>query len=163
MFNQTMHKGLKYQKLTDPADITSLNYNWDMIDNAIGSLEDDVYNNIPRIVNWSSGSPTEGWQWRKWSDGTAECWYSRTVNAAINSESDVIYANAGAVTAINYPFAFTDIPCETVHLTGDQGSVWLASNASNTTSKTGNYSICSSGHRPSYNYKINYHVIGRWK
>lgn len=163
MSTTTIQLKLTKPELTDPADITTLNQNWDRIDQEIWYLKDDLYYNIPHIVNKSPVFPGEGWQWRKWSDGTAECWYSRTVNASIDSALDVIYSNTGAVSAVSYPFTFTDIPCETVHLTGDQGYVWLASNASNTPSQTGNYSLCSNGHKPSYNYKINYYVIGRWK
>lgn len=75
---------------------------------------------------------TDGWTWRKWASGIAECWCSKTItNKACNIAQGNWYRTA-EIQHSAYPFAFTATPninmfFETASGTG--GLVWSAGTA----------------------------------
>lgn len=96
-----------------------------------------------------TASGTSGiWQYKKWSDGTAECWctYSTTgVNASKNNYMGFYYAD---VIKIDLPFTFSSIPVVSVSgggyssmtiartgpSTATQAGIWIVSAVSTATS-----------------------------
>lgn len=163
--NTTNQLGLLKPELTDPADITVLNENWDNLDNTLTQYDTKLTSltNMAGIASYSTGSPSQTWQWRKWNNGIAECWYTRVISTNIAAADGALYSNVGGAATIQYPFTFIETPCETVSLAGATGSVWLATNAPNTNTQTGNYLMCSTQQKGITEYRINYYVIGRWK
>jgi hypothetical protein len=121
---------------------------------------------VPSIVE--QGTNYTGWTYRKWSDGTAECWYSKTVSAKINTATGNGYGS-GAVSGSNvsFPITFIAIPTILVSLTptGTTTPAYLTpSSTAATTEQTGTYQLNSmSSDSTTRNYIINYEVRGKWK
>lgn len=121
---------------------------------------------VPSIVE--QGTNYTGWTYRKWSDGTAECWYSKTVSAKINTATGSGYGS-GAVSGSNvsFPFTFIAIPTILVSLTptGTTTPAYLTPySTAATTEQTGTYQLNSmSSDSTTRNYIINYEVRGKWK
>jgi hypothetical protein len=121
---------------------------------------------VPSIVE--QGTNYTGWTYRKWSDGTAECWYSKKVSAKINTATGNGYGS-GAVSGSNvsFPITFIAIPTILVSLTptGTTTPAYLTpSSTAATTEQTGTYQLNSmSSDSTTRNYIINYEVRGKWK
>lgn len=107
------------------------------------------------------------WTYRKWTDGTAECWGIKEVDTAITNATSGWYSSGQlAGTNINYPFTFTSLPTviASVMPTGDTWAVLFPSNTAGSTSKTGTYQLMStSKFDASKKYYIAYQVKGKWK
>lgn len=105
------------------------------------------------------------WTYRKWADGTAECWgTSEPVTVTINAAWGSMYAIDDAIPSYAFPFAFTGTPLLAVTLkrTGG-GSCWMYPGGANTTA-TQTAAICLA--RPTVanvTAAVDYHAIGRWK
>lgn len=107
------------------------------------------------------------WTYKKHSDGTAECWGSKAVNAEVSMESGAVFLSQLAFHE-NFPFTFKETPMvnATSSASSFMGTVIPAglSNQQTTTSNTGAYRIM----RPTVcgadaTFIINYDVKGRWK
>lgn len=104
---------------------------------------------------------SNGWTWRKWSDGTAECWgffhYTLSITAAWQSlyESTVGMRKA-------YPFTFAAIPVETATLVGASGTM-MENYGSQSATQSGLYYAIRPDSRSGVECYLNIHVIGRWK
>ena len=110
---------------------------------------------------------TDGWYWRKYANGIAECW--RKVN---NSSRDVTtqfgnmyYGNCDEVT---FPFTFYTIPM--VNATVESVSAfilmsWQGSdgNGYTTVTKPASYRVVRPTSITGATFTICYHAIGRWK
>ena len=110
---------------------------------------------------------TDGWLWRKWSSGFAECWKTITHNTALATSWGALYTGS-ATTRVSYPFEFTAKPTEVATLCAStyQGILYPEKDGKgeNTKSQTGSYNIC----RPSSlatatDFYINFHVVGKWR
>lgn len=110
---------------------------------------------------------TDGWTYRKWESGLAECWkileHSTTV---ATSWGGMFVGNATARQ--NYPFSFIDKPVETVTLTSGSkmGFIYPEQNGHgvNGASASARYNVASlSSYTTAVTYYFNYHVMGRWK
>lgn len=118
------------------------------------------------IANYSQGL-TDGWYWRKYVDGTAECW-RRVKNAArdVNTQfGSMYYANCDEVT---FPFNFHSAPI--VNATVESGTAltllsWQGSDGNGTTtaSKPASYRVMRPTTITGASFTIAYHAIGRWK
>lgn len=110
---------------------------------------------------------TDGWYWRKYADGTAECW-RRVKNAArdVNTQfGSMYYANCDEVT---FPFAFYSAPV--VIATVESGTAlsllsWQGtdSNGTTTATKPASYRVIRPTTITGASFTIAYHAIGRWK
>jgi hypothetical protein len=122
---------------------------------------------VPTLVDQGFSSP---WYYRKWSDGTSECWCSKTFsNVAVTNNWGNLYTSgmiAGSNLAlpsglfIAMPLVITSIS------TGSQGGILMApggtgSNIASTT-YTGALEIAR-GTSLTGTYIINYQIKGRWK
>lgn len=110
---------------------------------------------------------TDGWRWRKYSDGTAECW-GRFKNAArdIGTQfGNMYYADCDEVT---FPFSFYSAPV--VNATVESGSAlilmsWQGTdkNGTTTANKPASYRVARPTTTTGVSFTIAYHAIGRWK
>lgn len=122
---------------------------------------------VPSIVE--QGTNYTGWTYRKWSDGIAECWMSKSLtNKKIATTTGNGYSS-GALsdTNISFPFTFTAIPTIQVSLTptGTSTPAYLTpSTTAATKEQTGTYQLNSmSSDSNARTYLINYEVRGKWK
>ena len=123
---------------------------------------------VPTIVE--QGTTASGWTYRKWSDGVAECWTSKTfTGVAVTNAWGSMYAS-GAISGSNLTFPtnlFVATPTVNTSLaTGSLGGILMApgGTGSNTTSKTNTGILeIARGTSSTGAFVINYDVKGRWK
>ena len=103
------------------------------------------------------------WNYRKWENGTAECWIRRVVNVKVTSTwgSSLFY---GTVSTINFPFQFAEVPVVNVtcEYGDDEKSLFIASCGFSSQNYARPIMLC----RPealTVNCVLLYQVIGRWK
>lgn len=124
-----------------------------------------------KVINGSdviiSQGLTGGWYWRKYANGTAECWRrvkneSRDVSTAFGS---MYYANCDEV---EFPFSFYSAP--TVNATIESGTALLLlswqgtdGNGTTTATKPASYRVMRPTTITGASFTIAYHAIGRWK
>lgn len=107
------------------------------------------------------------WTYRKWSDGTAECWAKLEIMVALQNGSSAGWYSSGELLATNltYPFTFTERPVLVACLT-PTANTWAflcPSNTAASTSKTGSFQINSMNSFTQKTYHISYIVRGKWK
>ena len=105
---------------------------------------------------------TDGWSWRKYSDGIAECWrrVSQVVDITIGPKNYMYY---GACQDVSFPFTFKAVPvchtsveCNNILTVGSYGMA----------STTKPARICvfkPEDANPEESLTVVYHAIGRWK
>lgn len=111
---------------------------------------------------------TDGWVYRKWNSGLAECRKTVTISTAISTAWGTMYVGTTKMSRQSYPFAFTGKPRELASVTSAANAVWLftesGGNGVNGAYQTAIYNVC----RPSAvsaagTYYITIDAIGRWK
>jgi hypothetical protein len=109
----------------------------------------------------------DGWTYRKWDSGVAECWkileFSTTINTAFGS----LYCG-NATQRQTYPFAFAEKPVETVTLQCGSTQAFLYAEASgygvNGTNASARYNVFRPGAMAtSQTFYLSFHVLGKWK
>ena len=105
---------------------------------------------------------TDGWTWRKYSDGIAECWrrVSQVVDITSGPKNYMYY---GVCQDVSFPFTFKAVPvchtsveCNNILMVGSYGNA----------STTKPAKICvfkPEGAEPEESLTVVYHAIGRWK
>lgn len=137
--------------------------------------ENDFAFNVPVSIQGASvpsivDQDTDGdWSYRKWSDGTAECWCILTVSTAITAAWGTMYVGNTKMSRLSYPSElFVEKPVETVTVQSSSNAVWVfaesGTNGVNSSSTSAIYNVC----RPSQitaasNYYLSFYVKGRWK
>ena len=129
---------------------------------------------------------SNGWDYRKWANGVAECW--RTVTAPVKTtdwnDSGMLSfpllsgfglfwtkgIMSGKDIQLDYPFAFVARPVETAFMTttlqesGKYFPLTLISATSKQTDKTDAYRLCTYKKlEEDIEATISFNVIGRWK
>ena len=108
-----------------------------------------------------------GWTYRKWNSGVAECWKILTHKTAITTAWGALY-HGTATSRQNYPFSFTSKPLEQATLTAGSYQAILFpekdGNGVNGASASACYNVC----RPSsitseMEFYIAITVKGKWK
>ena len=139
------------------------------IQTAQGDIE-NVENDVAALTDLdsiSSEGKSNGWYYRRWKNGTAECWKTLAISTAIATEWGALYSGT-ATTQSTYPITFAEKPVEIATLTAGSYQAILYpeknGNGVNTTTKSASYNLC----RPSAittasTYYINLYVIGKWK
>ena len=123
------------------------------------------------------GRSGNGWEYRKWNSGRAECW--KNVTAAVKTTdwndsgmmsflSYGLFWTSGITIEIPYPteFAFVEHPVETAILSN--GTAWLPLTLISTThlqtDKTDSYRLCTYKiPDKNINVKIAFSVVGKWQ
>ena len=105
---------------------------------------------------------TDGWTWRKYSDGIAECW--RRVSQVVDiTNGPKNYMYYGVCQDVSFPFTFKAVPvchtsveCNNILMVGSYGMASTAKPAK----------ICvfkPEDANPEEDLTVVYHAIGRWK
>lgn len=82
MSTRTEKLGLLKPELSDPANITAMNENWDKLDQ-LASADYVVEAGEITVDNSSKGTSDVNWQYRKWNSGRVEFWGSTTINDVV--------------------------------------------------------------------------------
>lgn len=109
----------------------------------------------------------DGWTYRKWNRGTAECWKTLTHKTTINTAWGALY-HGTATTRQSYPFSFVDKPMEQVSLTAGSYQAILfpekEGNGVNGASASACYNVCRpSAMTTAIEFYISFYVTGKWK
>ena len=109
-----------------------------------------------------------GWLYRKWQSGLAECWYRKEHAVVISEAWGNLYAGTSATGRTAYPFAFTEKPHETVTVKSTTPAVIAACSSNgggdNTTTATASYNaIRPTALTEEYTVFFEYYVVGYWK
>ena len=107
---------------------------------------------IPMVVE----SGTSGiWEYRKWSNGVAECWgrYGKTING--NSTD--------ATTYIDYPFSFTQAPIAIVATSAGGANSYIVRQLSDSSTASRLRLFFANSYSGQTFIAAQIYVIGRWK
>lgn len=109
---------------------------------------------------------TDGWTWRKWNSGEAECWKTFKHSTAVSTAWGSFYSGT-ATTRQDYPFGFTEKPTEIASLTAGtyQGILFPEKNGNgvNGTYQSACYNICRPSSVDISEFYISLYVKGKWK
>lgn len=116
-----------------------------------------------KSVTDSNTNAAVTWNYRKWANGTMECWARRNVNCSVTSKwGTALYY--GTVSILPFPFEFKEIPI--VHVDVEYGtdakSLFTASCGASTTVHAKPTMLCRTD-SGTFNCDLHYQVIGRWK
>ena len=81
----------------------------------------------------------DGWFYRKWQSGKAECWKTVTLNTTIATAWGNMYTGNAKISRQNYPFVFKAKPRETATLTSGTYAAWLYPDGNNGDGVNGAY------------------------
>ena len=124
-----------------------------------------------KVINGSdviiSQGLTDGWYWRKYADGTAECW-RRVKNASRDISTQFGSMYYGNCDEVEFPFSFYSAPI--VNATVESGTAlilmsWQGTDGNGTTTATkpASYRVIRPTSTTGASFTIAYHAIGRWK
>lgn len=120
----------------------------------------------PYIVAESGTGASNTWNYRKWSDGTLECW-ARFYVSSMNISTTTGQLRYGNVSISNrtYPVAFVDnYPTVTVSGQVSGGNGWVVMNNTDySLTQIGTMVAYSSASRTGVGVAVNVIAIGRWK
>ena len=115
-----------------------------------------------------SEGETDGWYWRRYDSGIAECW-RRVKNT--NKSISTAFGTAlfyGEADEVEFPFSFYTAPV--VNATLESGSAlilmsWQGTDGNGTTTATkpASYRVVRPTASTGVTFTIAYHAIGRWK
>ena len=113
-----------------------------------------------------SQGTTDGWYWRKFANGTAECW--RRVSQTVDIDATWSSMYIGDCEEVVFPFAFASAPiCNATVESGMALTLvsWQGTAGSGTTTATkpASLRVARFGAATGVNLIIAYHAIGRWK
>lgn len=132
--------------------------------NTVGQLYLQYYDTEPEIDYVVDYGTDQGWHYKKWHSGRAECYGSIDITTTILENIGSVYANKNEIERTKYPFAFKDVPVEIATLQSPGGLIWLASKEKNTKSKIAQYSLISPDNQANAaTYRINFLVSGFWR
>ena len=142
----------------------------DKYDEYLGGTQlcNDIYVNGHQFRYIEEAGTSGGWTYRKWSDGTAECWCKKDITGA-GSQVWVspLYYFASYFDTINFPFTFLEVPIEQVNVIVSPNACWLykESEGQTTTTHTARYRPIkvNAFNTTSQTITAAYYVIGRWK
>jgi hypothetical protein len=109
----------------------------------------------------------DGWTYRRWDSGVAECWKIVEFSTTINTQFGSLYCG-NATQRQNYPFAFVEKPVETVTLQSGSTQAFLYAEASgygvNGTNASARYNVFRPGAMAtSQTFYLSFHILGKWK
>ena len=120
---------------------------------------------VPSIVEQDTYS---GWTYRKWTDGTAECWRNLTIdNVNISTSSAGGWYGSGNLESTNltFPFTFKELPSVTVSTmpTGTSWAIVFPGSTAGSTTQTGSFQLLGTSSTTAKSYILSYQVKGRWE
>ena len=89
------------------------------------------------------GTTDDGWTYRKWASGNAECWgvFTATFTGDNNAGGTSSVWNSNAITVDNYPFTFTEVPTVSFDLEDSGANCWGMKSNSTATSVGNIYAL----------------------
>ncbi len=114
----------------------------------------------------TSQGASNGWTYRKWNSGIAECWRDLSVSTACSTAIESWYRTA-ELTTTAYPLTFTEAP--NLQMTfetfaGTSGLVWSAGTSDSTPkTKPADVYIIRMASATSITGTLHYYAIGKWK
>lgn len=107
---------------------------------------------------------TDGiWKWRKYSDGTAECWGLNSGTVSSWTAWNSLYYST-RIDNVNFPSGlFTQAPTLDATVQGCSQDVFLAINGSVTKNATCGFYLTRPATASTATYTIGLHAIGKWK
>ena len=158
--------GIAINKLAETEGVLDINFPLKLSagfydDGSAVSTEEEA----DRVVEYGE---TDGWLWRKWESGIAECRKTVTVSTAISTAWGTMYVGTTKMSRQSYPFVFTAKPLEVASVTTASNAVWLfpesGGNGVNGAYQTAISNVC----RPSAvsaagTYYITIDAKGKWK
>lgn len=151
----------------------------ELLSNKVNSFSEDVseddakaqYPSIECLKNMVHivESGTDGiWNYRKWSDGTAECWGRIDYNmGTFNTQSGSLYIADNLCGSLNYPsYLFIEAPVEVASAIAGNYAIWLAPwDGAGTKDHTAQYKAIrtSSTNSTSLSGYISLIAKGKWK
>lgn len=108
---------------------------------------------------------SNGWDYRKWKSGKAECWKTVTLNAAVGNEWGSLYTSNTKISRQSYPFTFKTKPKETATLTSGTYAAWIYCDGNNGSgvngvSSSAIYGVCKPTASAAADYYITLYVFG---
>lgn len=87
---------------------------------------------------------TRGWRWRRYPDGTAECWRQVVCeNVDCTSPWGSLFESSESYGGIEYPFEFSERPCQILSISASGGYAYMLEypygSYSNTEKSTGRW------------------------
>lgn len=125
-----------------------------------------IMGTVPALV--MEDSESDGWHYRKWDNGVAECWKTLEHSTTISKTWGSMYVGNTLMERQNYPFPFIARPIETATLLNSSNAAWIFAesqgNGVNGTYASAIYNVC----RPTsvstaQTFYINLYVRGKWK
>ncbi|MBQ1951097.1 MAG: hypothetical protein II363_05860, partial [Clostridia bacterium] len=113
-----------------------------------------------------------GWVYRKWNSGLAECWGSASVEATITTAWGGLFSADGLQSRdpfnVSFPFAFAQAPLVTATLksSGTTAALLVVPGwgSAATTTRTGSYDLCrGTAMVETRTYTVSYYAMGSWK
>lgn len=119
-----------------------------------------VIRNLPSIVEQGTSGI---WTYRKWSDGTAECWGRHTETGSFDVTWGSLYVHR--VESKNYPSGlFIETPKSFSSGTQSGGNAWSSKSTPNTETTTGQTDIIrATAAGSTLTFSVDYYAIGKWK
>lgn len=110
---------------------------------------------------------SNGWQYRKWHSGVAECWRDLSVSGKACSTAVGSWFRTAPLSVGAYPFTFTAAPnlqMQFETFAGTGGLVWSTGTASSTPkTRPANIYIIRMSSAASITGTVHYYAIGKWK
>lgn len=110
---------------------------------------------------------SNGWSYRKWDDGTAECWCLATLNSSVASNSGQFNLTPTSIYKA-YPFTFADAPSITANAYNEDNYSLFTVLSGDTQTTT--YTPYINAARPAsaaitdaIDIRFSIYVIGKWK
>lgn len=107
---------------------------------------------------------SNGWYYRKWNNGNAECWISKTYdNVEMTQTWGQLYESSDSYY-LTYPFTFKEKPCYVITPTEADGGVLSTEIEAYdaTTSRTGRFRFCKAVSKTA-SVSCSCFVFGKWK
>ena len=109
-----------------------------------------------------------GWVYRKWKNGIAECWITKILTGGDSGTTwGSLYPFSAVTGEINYPITFAAIPAEIASISGSGTNacfLYKESGTSNTTTHTANYRPAkAAGTFANQTITVSIQVVGKWK
>lgn len=110
---------------------------------------------------------SNGWQYRKWNSGVAECWRDLSVSGKACSTAVGSWYRTAPLSVGAYPFTFTAAPNLQIQFetfAGTGGLVWSTGTAGSTPkTRPANIYIIRMASAASITGTVHYYAIGKWK
>ena len=166
------HIGSVEESLSTYAPKTDVNQLNTRVDNLNSSLSNYTpktdFNTLKnKVDNLVAEGTANGWFYRKWSSGRAECWKTLSHSTALSTSWGSLYSGT-ATSRQDYPFTFVEKPIEMVTLQAESYQGILFPEKSllgvNTVSQTACYNICRPSSLSTVSvFYLNFNVVGKWK